>query len=123
MRFTKSHEWVKPEGDTGIVGITDYAQKELGDIVFVELPRVGEKIEKLSQFGTIESTKAASELNSPVSGEIIEVNDQLPNNPQWINQSPYDQGWIIKVRLSDGSQLDDLMSEEEYKEFIVQESH
>ena len=118
FKFTKSHEWAKIEGDTATIGITDYAQSQLGDIVFIELLKVGEKIKQSSQIGTIESTKAASELYTPISGEVIQVNGELVSNPQWINESPFDKGWIAKVKIENQTELDKLMDESVYKEFI-----
>ncbi len=121
LKFTKSHEWIRIEGDVVTTGITDYAQGQLGDIVFIELPKVGERIKQLSQLGTIESTKAASELYAPISGEVIQANDELGNNPQWINESPLDQGWIAKIKIENQVELDNLMDEAAYEEFIGKE--
>ena len=121
MKFTTSHEWVNIEGDVVTVGITDYAQKELGDIVFVELPRVGDRVKKSCQFGTIESTKAASELYSPVTGEVVEVNEALVANPQWINESPYEKGWMVRIRIVNTDEVDALLDEIEYREFVSKE--
>jgi len=121
MRFTKSHEWVKVEAQIATIGITDYAQKQLGDIVFIEMPEVGIRIKQSAQFGTVESTKAASELYSPLSGEVLEVNGQLIDNPQWINESSLDNGWMIKIRMDNPAELDSLMDEIAYKEFLSEE--
>ncbi|UCD15122.1 MAG: glycine cleavage system protein GcvH [Candidatus Omnitrophota bacterium] len=123
MKFTKSHEWVKIEADVAIIGITDYAQEALGDIVFIELPSAGEQIVKSSRLGTVESTKAASEIYAPVSGQVIEVNNEVVDSPQWINESPFGKGWMIKVKVSDQGQLSDLLDEAAYKEFISKETH
>jgi len=123
LKFTRSHEWVKSEGDRATVGITDYAQSQLGDIVFIELPKIGEKIKQSAQLGTIESTKAASEIYTPLSGEVIEVNDELVNSPQLINESPYESGWMVKVKIADPAELNNLMDETAYKEYIEVESH
>lgn len=123
LRFGKSHEWVKVEGDVATIGISDYAQKQLGDIVFIELPDVGTSLEQAKQFGTIESTKAANELYSPISGEVIEVNSDLVNSPQLINEDPFGKGWMMKVKLSDTAQLDSLLDEAGYKELVAKESH
>ena len=123
LKFTKSHEWANIEGTEATIGITDYAQSQLGDIVFIELPQVGEKIEKSSQFGTIESTKAASELYAPLSGEVTEVNEDLVNNPQWINESPLDKGWMLKVNIADAGEAESLLDEASYKEFVDKEAH
>jgi len=118
LKFTKSHEWIRIEGDTVTTGITDYAQSQLGDIVFIELPKVGERIKQSSQIGTIESTKAASELYAPVSGEVVQVNSDLVKNPKWINESPFDKGWIAKVKIENQTEVDNLMDENAYKEFV-----
>jgi len=123
FKFTKSHEWVRVEGDAATVGITDYAQSQLGDIVFIELPKPGDGIKKASRFGTIESTKAASELYAPISGEVTQINNDLVNNPQWINESAFDKGWIAKVKLEDLAELDSLLDESTYREFVEKETH
>lgn len=117
-KYTKEHEWVKLDGDVGTVGITDYAQDQLGDIVFVDLPEPGTKLAYTQKFGEIESVKAVSELYSPVSGEVIERNDGLNDNPQWVNDSPYDDGWMLKVRISDRAEVDALMVSAEYETFL-----
>lgn len=114
LKYTREHEWVKVEGDAAIVGITDYAQGELGDIVFVELPRVGTKVESMKPFGTIEAVKAISDLFSPLSGEIVEVNNDLGRDSSVINSDPYGDGWMIKIRMSDSGELDSLLSAAEY---------
>jgi len=115
-RYTKEHEWIRVDGDTGTVGITDFAQQELGDIVYVELPEVGGRIEAGTGMGTIESVKAVSELYAPVDGEVTEVNGALDAAPEQINQDPYGEGWLCKVRLSDPSQLDALLDASGYRE-------
>jgi glycine cleavage system H protein len=117
-KYTKEHEWVKTDGDEGTVGITDYAQDQLGDIVFVELPEVGSQISAAEKFGEIESVKAVSELYSPVSGQVTARNDGLEENPEWVNDSPYDNGWMLKVRLTSPGDLDGLMSAAEYETFL-----
>ena len=118
LRYSREHEWVMVEGDsTGVIGISDFAQNELGDVVFVEAPELGEKISKDDPFGAVESVKAVSDLYAPVSGTVIEVNDTLPETPELINEDPYGEGWIIKVSLSDVDELDDLMNAEEYEEY------
>ena len=122
MKFTKSHEWVKVESGVATVGVSDYAQKQLGDIVFIELPSIGDQLSQSSQLGTIESTKAASELYSPLSGEVIEVNSELVNNPQWINEAPFEKGWMVKVKVDNATELDSLMDEASYKEYVEKES-
>jgi len=116
--FSESHEWVRIEEDEAYIGISDYAQKELGDIVYVELPEVGDNVNAGESFGTIEAVKAVEDLNSPVSGEIIEVNTELEDHPELINQSPLDNGWIIKVKLSDVSEVEELMDEETYNKMV-----
>jgi glycine cleavage system H protein len=121
-RYAKSHEYVHVEGATGTIGITEYAQKELGDVVFVELPQVGSQLEQNEELGSIESVKAVSELFSPVSGEVIEVNEKLKDKPELVNTDPYGDGWMIKVRLSDATEADELMSAEEYDEYVERES-
>ncbi len=120
--FSKTHEWVRLEDDSALIGITDYAQKELGDIVFVELPSVGEKLTQFSHFGTIESTKAASDLYSPLSGEVIEVNNDLVNHPEWVNQDPYGKGWMIKIKVDNRDEIVNLLEETAYKSLIEKES-
>ena len=114
-KYTKEHEWITADG---IVGITDYAQDQLGDIVFVDLPAPGSQVIRMDKFGEIESVKAVSELFSPVSGEVVERNDGLTDNPQWVNDDPYGDGWMLKVKLSDPSELDGLMDANAYEEFI-----
>lgn len=118
LKYSKEHEWVKTEGDTATVGITDYAQGELGDIVFVELPKVGSKVEYMKPFGTIEAVKAISDLFSPLSGEVVEANSQLESDASVINSDPYGEGWIIRLKISDPGELDKLLSAAEYKSEI-----
>jgi glycine cleavage system H protein len=119
--YTKEHEWLRISGDGGIVGITDHAQKELGDIVYVELPKVGTKYESGETFGTVESVKAVSELYIPVSGEVIEVNEELGSAPEKINSDPYGNGWMIRIRLLNKDETADLMSAEEYDEYTSEQ--
>eukprot|EP00252_Welwitschia_mirabilis_P020124 TRINITY_DN485_c0_g1_i1.p1 TRINITY_DN485_c0_g1~~TRINITY_DN485_c0_g1_i1.p1 ORF type:complete len:169 (-),score=39.97 TRINITY_DN485_c0_g1_i1:405-911(-) len=121
LKYAESHEWVKPDGEIGTVGITHHAQDHLGDVVFVDLPEVGTSVTKGGSFGAVESVKATSDVNSPVSGEIVETNTKLTETPGTINASPYDEGWIIKVRLQDPSELDTLMNAEQYKRFCEEE--
>ena len=118
LKYTKSHEWIRVEGDIAVVGITHHAQHELGDIVFVELPEVDEEFDAEDECATIESVKAASDTYCPVSGKIVEVNEDLEDAPETINNSPYEEGWLFKVEMSDSSQLGSLMSADEYKEEI-----
>jgi len=120
-RYTKEHEWVKVEGEVGTVGITDYAQDQLGDIVYVKLPAIGEQVRHMEPFGEIESVKAVSDLYSPVSGEVVDVNRELDEHPELVNQDPYGRGWMIKVHLSDPSELDRLMTAQQYDQYVAQE--
>jgi glycine cleavage system H protein len=118
LKYTKDHEWIKVEGDTATVGITDYAQGELGDIVFVEIETEGENLEKEEVFGTIEAVKTVSDIFMPISGEVVEVNPKLEDSPEIVNKDPYGEGWLIKVKLSDSSEVDDLLDASKYKEII-----
>jgi len=120
--YAKSHEYVHLEGDVATIGITDYAQKELGDVVFVELPNVGSLLEAADELGSIESVKAVSELFSPVSGEVVEINEALAENPALVNTDPYGDGWMIRLRVQDPTEVDELMNAEEYDEYIEKES-
>lgn len=120
LKYTSDHEWVQDNGDgTATVGVTDFAQGELGDIVFVELDEPGLECEQEDQFGTVEAVKTVSDLFAPVSGEIIEINDQLEDEPEVVNDDPYGDGWMIKLEMNDESELDDLMSADEYEEIIA----
>ncbi len=118
LRYTRSHEWVRREGDVATVGITDHAQDELGDVVFVELPEKGATFDAGDAFGTVESVKAVSDLYAPVGGEVVEVNEALEESPEKINEDPYGDGWIIKLRAGDEG---DLLSAEEYEKFLEEE--
>ena len=118
LKYSKEHEWVKVEGDTVTIGITEYAQGELGDIVFVELPETEDDIEEGESFGSVESVKTVSELYAPVSGSVVEINEELEDSPEFVNESPYEKAWMVKVELSDESQLDELMSADQYSEMI-----
>lgn len=120
--YTKDHEWIRVEGDTAIVGITDYAQHELGDVVFVDLPEVGDTVDAGEPFGSVESVKAVSELFSPVGGEVIEINPDLESRPELVNESPHYKAWMIKLRISDVQELKELMSAEEYEEYLQEQS-
>jgi glycine cleavage system H protein len=115
-RYTTEHEWIKPEGADYVVGITAFAQDQLGDIVYVELPKVGDQLEAGKAFGVIESVKTASDLYAPVSGEVIEVNGELVDQPQAVNDDPYNHGWMIKIRVSDAAEVDQLLTAEQYSE-------
>lgn len=120
LKYTREHEWMRDNGDgTATIGVTDFAQGELGDIVFVELEEPGFTFEKDEEFGTIEAVKTVSELYAPLSGEIVEINDKLEEEPELVNDDPYGDGWMIKIELADASQLDDLMSADEYDEIIA----
>ena len=122
-RYAESHEYVHVEGDIGTIGITDYAQKELGDVVFVELPKVGSQLEFGEELGSIESVKAVSELFSPVTGEVVEVNEALAEKPELVNTDPYGDGWMVKVKISAPDEIDGLMSAEDYEDYIKREAH
>lgn len=118
LRYSKDHEWVKQEDGTATIGITDFAQSELGDIVFVELPAVGDEIKAGDAFGSVESVKTVSELYAPISGKVVEVNESLEDNPEFVNESPYENAWMIKVEPSDAAESEALLSAEDYEEFI-----
>lgn len=118
LKYTKEHEWVRVEGNIATIGITDYAQGELGDIVFVELPSVGDDVTQMEPFGTIEAVKAVSDLFSPVTGKLVEVNSALEDDPMAINRDPYGDGWMIKVEISDSSQIEQLLDSISYKSVI-----
>jgi glycine cleavage system H protein len=118
LKFTKEHEWIHVEGQNATIGITDYAQKELGDVVYVELPAEGEEFSKGDACSNIESVKAVSDIYIPISGEVIEVNTDLENNPELINQSPYEQGWIFKVKISKTEELNEMLTFTQYEEYI-----
>jgi glycine cleavage system H protein len=117
-RYTSEHEWIKVSGDTGTIGITDYAQHELGDVVFVELPAAGSRLEVGKTFGTVESVKAVSEIYAPVSGEVIEANAQLANAPELVNSDPHGAAWLIKVKLADPTEVSRLMDAAAYQAFV-----
>ncbi|HEV3113826.1 MAG TPA: glycine cleavage system protein GcvH [Candidatus Binataceae bacterium] len=121
LRYSKEHEWVATEEEVATIGITDYAQEQLGEIVYVELPAVGDKISKDDAFGVVESVKAVSDIYAPVSGTVVEVNQELPESPEMINEDPYGDGWLVKVKVSDGSELDDLLDHDEYEELVAAE--
>ncbi|OPX28627.1 MAG: glycine cleavage system protein H [Candidatus Omnitrophica bacterium 4484_171] len=122
VKFTKTHEWVKIEGEIATVGITNHAQSELGDIVFVELPSAGDKVKSKEQLATIESTKAAAEVYAPISGEITEINSELSQNPQFINEDPYGKGWMVKIKIDNAGDIPEFMDEASYNNFIEKET-
>jgi glycine cleavage system H protein len=118
LKYTKDHEWVRIEGDHAVVGVTDFAQSELGDIVFVEIETTGETLDKEEVFGTVEAVKTVSDLFMPISGEVVETNEEIVTNPEVVNSDPYGQGWMIKVLFNNPSELDELLSPEEYKDLV-----
>ena len=121
LRYTKEHEWCRIQGNRAVVGITDHAQDQLGDIVYVELPEVGDSVKKGESFGVVESTKAVSELFSPVTGKVVEVNDPLSDAPETINEDPYEEGWMIVIEPSDPKELDALMDVKAYRAFVEEQ--
>ena len=121
FRFTRDHEWVRLDGDLAIVGITDYAQSQLGDVVYVELPEIGRRVEKGKEAAVVESVKAASEVYAPASGEVTEINEVLTADPAKVNADPMGEGWFLKLRPDDPKELDSLMDEEGYKRFIAEQ--
>ncbi len=118
LRFTKDHEWIRLEGDLATVGITDYAQSQLGDVVYVELPEIGRRVEKGKEAAVVESVKAASEVYAPASGEVAEVNEAIAADPAKVNADPTGEGWFLKLRLDDPKELDGLMDEDAYRAFV-----
>ena len=122
LHYSKDHEWVRVEGDAAVVGITDYAQNSLGDVVYVELPKVGEEFAANESFGSVESVKAVSEVFSPISGTVAEVNEVLNDEPEKVNGDPYGEGWMIKVRMSSPGEVDSLLTAAEYEDFTKAET-
>lgn len=118
LKYTKDHEWLRVEGDIAYIGITDFAQRELGDIVFVEIETVGESLDKETVFGTVEAVKTVSDLFMPVSGEVLELNAEIGSNPEVVNSDPYGKGWMIKVKLSNPSELAGLLSADDYQKLV-----
>jgi len=118
FRYTKEHEWVSVDGDTGTVGITDHAQSELGDIVYVDLPKIGTQLDQGKSLGSVESVKAVSDIYSPVSGEIVAINTELADHPEKLNSDPHGDAWLVKVKLSDPSQVQNLMSASDYQSYV-----
>jgi glycine cleavage system H protein len=119
-RYTKEHEWIRVEGSIGTIGITDYAQQALGDVVYVELPKLGAKLRAGASFGTIESVKAVSDLFSPASGEVVEINAALADSPEKVNQDPHGSAWLVKVRLADPKEIDGLMDSASYETYVAE---
>ena len=118
LKYTKEHEWIRVEGEEAVVGITDYAQSQLGDIVFVECETVGDALEAGETFGTIEAVKTVSDLDLPVAGEVLEFNEELEGEPELVNKDPYGKGWIVKIKISDETELDGLLNADAYKAII-----
>ena len=118
LKYTKEHEWVREDGGIVTVGITDHAQGELGDIIFVEFPEIGQEIERDEPFGTIEAVKTVADLFAPISGTVTEINEKLDDSPESVNQDPYGDGWMVKVSVSEAGELDNLMSSDQYREMI-----
>ena len=123
LRYTKEHEWAKIEGDRARIGITDFAQEQLGDVVFVELPKVGAKVTSMSTFGVVESVKAVSDLFAPLTGEVVEVNAELPKKPETVNRDPYGQGWMLVIRMTNPAEANALLSAVQYEEILAAGSH
>jgi glycine cleavage system H protein len=121
LNYTKDHEWIRVQGDVATVGITDHAQKQLGDVVYVELPKAGDKFEASEPFGSVESVKAVSEIYMPLSGSVVEVNDSLNDEPERVNTDPYGDGWMIRIKMDNPSQVDGLLSSIEYEDYIKEE--
>lgn len=122
LAYTKDHEWIRAKGDLATVGITDYAQKQLGDVVYVELPKVGDRFEATEPFGSVESVKAVSEIYMPVTGSVVEVNETLNDSPEQINEDPYGDGWLIVVKMENPAQADGLLTSAEYEDYIKAEA-
>ena len=120
-KYAKSHEWARIEGDVAVIGVSDYAQHLLSDVVYVELPEVGDTVTKGESLGTVESVKAAEDAYAPISGEVLEVNTDLEDNPEWVNEDPYDTAWMVKAAASDLSELDSLMNAAAYEKFVAEE--
>lgn len=121
-KYSEDHEWVEVDGDSGVIGISDYAQEQLGDVVFVELPEIGKVFDQRDEAAVVESVKAAAEVYTPVSGEVIEVNEELNNDPSLVNTDAFGEGWFVKLKLTDPTELDDLMDEETYATFVKGQS-
>lgn len=122
LKYTKEHEWLRIEDGVAVVGITDYAQHELGDVVFVELPGEGDEVAAGEPFGTVESVKTVSDLYAPLSGEVVEINEELADNPQYVNEDPYGKGWMIKISIADDVEIEDLLDADSYAGFVEEEA-
>jgi len=122
LHYSKDHEWVRVDGDTAVIGITDHAQDQLGDVVYVELPKAGEEFAANDSFGSVESVKAVSEIFTPVTGKVTETNDSLNDEPEKVNKDPYDEGWMIKMKMRNASEVDSLLTAAEYEDFTKAES-
>ena len=122
-RYARTHEWAKVDGDVATVGISDYAQHSLSDVVYVELPEVGRVVEKGEAVAVVESVKAAEDVYAPLSGEIVEINEELPDNPEWVNEDPYGKGWFFKIKMSNPAEYEDLLDVEAYKKVVEEEEH
>ena len=123
VKYSQEHEWIRVEGDVGTIGITQYAQEQLGDVVFVELPKVGARVTAMKTFGVVESVKAVSDLFAPLSGEVVEINAELPKKPEVVNADPYGQGWMIVIKLANPKESDALMSPADYEKLIASAGH
>jgi len=121
LKYSREHEWVLVEDNVATVGITDFAQEQLGDVVFVELPAVGDKVTKDEAFGVVESVKAVSDIYAPVSGTVLETNDDLPDSPEMINEDPYGDGWVVKIEITDPTDLDDLLDAVAYQQYVEEQ--
>ena len=122
LHYSKDHEWIRVDGDTGTVGITDHAQNSLGDVVYVEMPKVGDSVTAHEAFGSVESVKAVSEIFTPVSGQVTEVNESLQDDPEKVNNDPYGEGWMVRIKMSNPGEVDGLLSAAEYEDFTKAES-
>ena len=122
LKYSREHEWVRVEGDHAVIGITDHAQESLGEIVYLELPSKGEKLDKEEAFGVVESTKAVSDIYAPLTGEVVEINSELVSEPQRINKDPYEDGWLVKIKIADKKEMEELLSATEYGDFLKEEA-
>lgn len=123
LKYTKEHEWVKVEGDEAVIGVTDFAQEALGEIVYVGLPELNDSLDQFGEMGSVESTKAASDVFAPLSGEVLEVNEELNDRPELLNENPYGDGWMVRIRMSNTEELDSLLSPEDYQKVLDSEDH